>query len=57
MPAIESIKAGCLPLGLANEVKLNRDVSAGEQICWKDVEIDMNQQAVKIRREMENLFS
>ena len=56
MSSIESIKNDCLPLGLANEVKLNKDVQEGEQICWNDVEINMNQQAVKIRREMEDLF-
>ena len=57
MSSIESIKNDCLPLGLANEVKLNKDVQEGEQICWNDVEINMNQQAVKIRREMEDLFA
>ena len=57
MPALESVKAGCLPLGLANDIKLNKDVSIGEKIYWEDVEIDMHQQAVKIRKEMEKLLN
>ena len=57
MPANESIKRDLIPIGLANEVRLKRDILMGEHICWNDVEINMNQQAVKIRREMEDLFS
>ena len=56
IPAEASLKRGCLPLGLASDVKLKRDIARGEQICWSDVEMDMNQQAVRIRQEMEQVF-
>jgi len=36
---------------------LVRDVSAGACVRWSDVEIDTTQQAVRVRREMETLFS
>jgi predicted homoserine dehydrogenase-like protein len=45
-----------LPLGLAHNVKLKRDVALGEQLKWADVEYDTNDSAVKVRREMEAAF-
>ncbi|MFT5508443.1 MAG: putative homoserine dehydrogenase-like protein [Hyphomicrobiaceae bacterium] len=56
-PAQASLKAGYLPLGLSNDVKLKRDIAEGECLTWSDVEIDTNDQAVKFRREMEAAFS
>ena len=56
-PAEASLKAGFLPLGLAHNVKLTRDVSEGERLAWSDVEIDANDGAVKVRREMEAMFA
>jgi len=53
MPAQDSLKAGCLPLGLAHGVKLLRPVAAGEAVRWSDVAVDESQPAVKLRREME----
>src|SRR3712207_1128631 len=57
MPATESLRNGGLPLGLAQHVKLNTAKRAGEPICWSDVEIDHDNAAVRIRREMEAMFS
>jgi predicted homoserine dehydrogenase-like protein len=56
-PAAHSLDAGLLPLGLAQNVKLKRDVRAGEGLKWTDVEFDPNDTAVKIRREMEAAFA
>lgn len=56
MPAEMSLEIGGLPLGLASNVKLKRDIAEGEQLRWQDVEYDENDHAVKIRREMEIAF-
>jgi predicted homoserine dehydrogenase-like protein len=55
-PADRSLDCGLLPLGLAHNVKLRRDVAAGQQLRWDDVEYDPNDFAVKVRREMEAAF-
>jgi predicted homoserine dehydrogenase-like protein len=53
LPAAQSLAEGALPLGLAHKVRLHRAVAAGQVVRWTDVEIDANQPAVQIRREME----
>lgn len=55
-PAAMSLEQGYLPLGLAHNVKLKRDIGEGEQVRWSDVEIDMSDDAVRVRREMEAMF-
>ena len=55
-PADRSLDEGMLPLGLAHNVKLKRDVATGEALKWADVEYDAHDVAVKIRREMEAAF-
>jgi predicted homoserine dehydrogenase-like protein len=56
MPAERSLAEGWLPLGLAQNVKLNRDVAAGTPLRWSDVAYDPKDLAVKLRREMEVAF-
>ncbi len=56
VPARASLDAGHLPLGLAQNVRLKRDVRAGECLKWSDVAYDPADTAVKIRREMEAAF-
>jgi predicted homoserine dehydrogenase-like protein len=53
IPAARSLKLGALPIGLAHHVKLVRDVAAGTFLTAADVALDDRQQAVCIRREME----
>jgi predicted homoserine dehydrogenase-like protein len=55
-PAEVSLKRELLPLGLAHNVKLKRDIAEGEALQWSDVAYDPNNSAVKIRREMESAF-
>jgi predicted homoserine dehydrogenase-like protein len=57
VPADVSLKESYLPLGLASEVKLTRDVGEGQALRWSDVAIDASSQAVKVRREMEAMFA
>jgi len=56
-PAEQSLTGGYLPLGLACDVKLLRDVTEGERLKWSDVAYDPNDFAVKVRREMEAAFA
>ena len=46
-----------LPIGLANGVTIKRDIACDEIIRWFDVDIDLTEQAVKIRKEMEIQFA
>ena len=55
-PAELSLDRGYFPLGLAQNVRLKRDVAEGERLTWSDVEYDPNDQAVRFRREMEATF-
>src|SRR5690606_31914150 len=55
-PASISLKEGYLPLGLAHNVKLKRDIPEGQRLRWDDVAIDPDDAAVKARREMEVAF-
>jgi predicted homoserine dehydrogenase-like protein len=56
-PADASLAAGYFPLGLAQNVKLTRDIAEGERLTWVDVETDANDLAVRTRREMEAAFA
>ncbi len=55
-PAEVSLAEGFLPLGLASDVKLTRDVKEGERLRWSDVAYDADDASVKFRREMERAF-
>jgi predicted homoserine dehydrogenase-like protein len=57
IPAARSLKEGALPIGLAHGVQLKRNISAGAVVTNADVELDEGSSAVKVRREMEALFS
>lgn len=52
-----SLDEGYLPLGLTQNVKMKRSVAIGERLKWADVEIDSDDDAVKVRREMEAMFA
>jgi predicted homoserine dehydrogenase-like protein len=56
-PVARSLALGLLPLGLAQKIRLKRDVAEGEMLRWDDVAYDPNDAAVKFRREMEAAFS
>lgn len=57
LPAQKSKQIGGLPLGLAHDLMLVRDVAAGQCLTWDDVRVDPNQTAYRLRKEMESLFS
>lgn len=53
LPAAASLAIGGLPIGLANHVKLCRDVPRGQCVTWDAVRIDETDAAYRYRREME----
>jgi predicted homoserine dehydrogenase-like protein len=57
LPAQKSIALRGLPLGLAHGAKLVRAVKSGVALAWSDVAIDETLPALRIRREMEALFT
>ncbi|MGE3159250.1 MAG: NAD(P)H-dependent oxidoreductase [Xanthobacteraceae bacterium] len=57
VPADVSLAQGLLPLGLASEVRLTRDVAQDEALRWSDVTYDAADIAVTTRREMEAAFA
>jgi len=56
MPAVDSLNAEALPIGLAHHIVLQRPVAAGQTVRWSDVAIDSSLESIRIRREMEELF-
>jgi predicted homoserine dehydrogenase-like protein len=54
--AERSLAEGFLPLGLAYSVRLKRGVAEGEPLKWSDVAYDAAEEAVRVRREMEEAF-
>ncbi|MFK3970896.1 NAD(P)H-dependent oxidoreductase [Pseudomonas sp. NPDC087358] len=56
MPAVDSLAMGGLPIGLAHGVTLTRPVAAGQPVRWSDVTADLSIQAVRVRKEMEEVF-
>lgn len=57
MPASDSLALPALPIGLAHGVRLREAVTAGEIVKWSDVAVDESREQVRLRREMESLFS
>jgi predicted homoserine dehydrogenase-like protein len=57
VPAERSLADGLLPLGLAHDVRLERDIAEGECLKWSDVAYDRSDLAVQVRREMEAAFT
>lgn len=53
LPAATSLARGGLPLGLAHDVPLRRDVKAGQCLTWDDVRVDETTAAYRVRRGME----
>ncbi|SHG83871.1 NAD(P)H-dependent oxidoreductase [Marivita hallyeonensis] len=56
-PASLSLEGGYVPLGLAHNVTLIRDVPEGQPITWNDIKADTNTDAYRLRREVETRFS
>ena len=53
--AATSVAGGYLPLGLAHNVTLTRDVAEGQPVTWEDIRIDDATDAYRLRKEVERL--
>ena len=56
IPVARSIKEGALPIGLAHNVALKRDIPAGAIMTKADVALREESLPVRMRREMETLY-
>jgi predicted homoserine dehydrogenase-like protein len=56
VPAERSLREGALPIGLAHDVRLLRDIPAGEVLRRSDVALSESE-ALQARREMERRFA
>lgn len=56
LPAVESISLNALPIGLAHNIKLLKNISEGEVISQNDVTSIPETNAYNLRKEMENDF-
>jgi predicted homoserine dehydrogenase-like protein len=56
LPARTSLQRRGLPIGLADGVTLNRPVAAGETLSWSDVTVELQSEALDMRRQMEDRF-
>jgi predicted homoserine dehydrogenase-like protein len=57
VPAARSKAQRLLPIGLAHNIRLTRDIPAGTALTEDDVSLDPDRLAVRIRREMCNRFA
>ena len=57
MPAADSLERGALPIGLAHRLPLKTHVPQGQVVTWADVVVDEDNDAIKVRREMERRFA
>jgi predicted homoserine dehydrogenase-like protein len=54
-PAAKSVAQGCVPLGLAHNLKVVRPIAKDQAVTWDDVEVDASLAAFTLRREMEQI--
>jgi predicted homoserine dehydrogenase-like protein len=54
MRAADSIRMGALPIGLAHNIRLKKNVAAGSTLRWADVDIPEGDETIAARREMES---
>ncbi len=55
--AHKSLNERLLPIGLAQNVELNRDIAKGSPLTYDDVVLDGTHPAIKLRRDMETSFA
>ena len=53
-PAKKSVENGYLPIGVANNVTLNKNISVNTTLKWSDINIDKTSQEVEVRIKMED---
>jgi Predicted homoserine dehydrogenase len=56
IPAKKSLKLNALPIGLAHNLKLKRDIEKNKILTWNDVQFDLNDEIIIYRKKMERQF-
>jgi len=56
IPAATSSKLDAVPIGLAHGMKLKHDIEAGRTVSWSDVEYNVDDVTIGLRKEMEREF-
>ena len=56
IPASTSLNLKALPIGLANDMFLKKDIDKDKIITWNDVEFDSNDEIISYRHQMESKF-
>lgn len=57
LPAKKSLNFGYLPIGLANNIKLKRDIPRNTHLKWSDVDINKTSYEVNLRIKMEKKWT
>ena len=57
IPATKSLSQGALPIGLAHNVKLIKDVKKDEPVRFSDVDLTQELDVVELRKEMERTMA
>ncbi|MDG2473899.1 MAG: hypothetical protein P8M50_01300 [Paracoccaceae bacterium] len=56
-PAKISLQFGYLPIGLANNVKLKKDIQPNTPLKWSDINIEKSSKATELRLKMETKWA
>jgi len=56
MPAANALQGDALPIGLARNLTLLKNIPVGHPICWTDVRVDPTDPTLRLRKEMEATF-
>ena len=57
MTSADSLAADGLPIGLAHHCRITQPIRKGQPVRWADVDLNLEQESVRIRREMEREFA
>ena len=57
LPATTSLAAEHVPIGLCADLPLTRQVTAGQRLCWSDVDLETETDIYRLRRELEASYA
>ena len=56
IPSKTSLSIGALPIGLAHNIKLNKNINEDQIINWDDVDFNIKDETINYRKQMEKEF-
>ena len=56
IPSKTSLSIGSLPIGLAHNIKLNKNINEDQIINWDDVDFNIKDETINYRKQMEKEF-